>query len=163
MSQSCSDGKKMYKKTYWFFTFSLLSPSPHLKVLINERSAVKGSARSDGKEERGRTLPFLLLLITPRALFGQASCVPSSACDPHRDDWGPVRYRAASSSRALFLPLPRTPVSPRRACSQDKQAGEDDKCLYMKTTSSHTCQCMGDLIPRKSEASPLQRNKTKLS
>ena len=142
MSQSCSDGKKMYKKTYWFFTFSLLSPSLHLKVLINEKSAVKGSARSDGKEERGKTLPFLPLPITPHALFGQASCVSSSACDSNRDVWGPVRYRAASSTGALFLLLPRTPVSPRRAWSQDKQAGEDEKYLYVSQspTLSRVCE-----------------------
>ena len=132
MSLSCSDGKKMYKKSdarvdilfclldLLLFTFSLTSPSPHLKVLIKERSVVKGSARNDKKKEWGKTLPFLLLPITPRALFDQACRVTFSACDPNRDDWGPGRYRAASSTGELFLSLPRFPVSSRRACSQDK-------------------------------------------
>ena len=43
--------------------------------------AVKGRATGD----------VFLLPITPRAPFGQASCVPSSACDPGRDDVGRVK------------------------------------------------------------------------
>ena len=52
--------------------------------------------RNDGKDERGEFPPFVFLLpITPRAPFSHASSVPSSACDPNKDDWARVSHLAA--------------------------------------------------------------------
>ena len=53
---------------------------PDLPLLLI-MCAVKGRATGD----------VFLLPITPRAPFGQASCVPSSVCDPGRDDVGRVK------------------------------------------------------------------------
>ena len=45
---------------------------------LPERNTVKGSARSDGREEEGESLLFVFLLpITPRAPFRHPSRIPS--------------------------------------------------------------------------------------
>ena len=46
-----------------FFTFSLPSPSSDLKVPINERSAVKRSARDDGKVGSGDSVSYTHLTL----------------------------------------------------------------------------------------------------
>ena len=53
-------------------------------ININVRCEVKGRLRGDGQ---GSVLFVSLLPITPRAPFGYTSRVPSSACNPNRDEW----------------------------------------------------------------------------
>ena len=111
--QSCSDDKEMYKKVWHtckvvvlltkpvaFFTFSLPSPSPlsDLKVPINERSAVKRSARDDGKVERGESLLFPLSSSHHPLRTRCRNSLPRSFRDRLqmiRDDWGRVSSRVA--------------------------------------------------------------------
>ena len=93
-----------------FLTFSLPSPSPlsDLKVPINERSAVKRSARDDGKVERGESLLFPLSSSHHPLRTRCRNSLPRSFRDRLqmiRDDWGRVSSRVArivSHGRGLF-------------------------------------------------------------
>ena len=119
--QSCSDDKEMYKKVghtcevvvlltkpIAFFTFSLQSPLSDLKVPINERSAVKRSARDDGKVGRGESLLFPLSFSHHPLRTRCRNSLPRSFRDRLqiiRDDWGRVSSRVArivSHGRGLF-------------------------------------------------------------
>ena len=93
-----------------FLTFSLPSPSPlsDLKVPINERSAVKRSARYDGKVEKGESLLFPLSSSHHPLRTRCRNSLPRSFRDRLqmiRDDWGRVSSRVArivSHGRGLY-------------------------------------------------------------
>ena len=65
-------------------SFPVVSQSP---ININERSAVKGSAGDDGKEERDFISPFTFPSSTSHKC---RNSLPQSLLDRSQDDWGRV-------------------------------------------------------------------------
>ena len=108
-------------------------------ININERGALKGSARGAGKEERRETFSLLFSSFPSlfRALLGHA-------CDPNREDWGRVsgsfnlKLRANTRTQhcwGLLRPF---------ACSLTNTV-----CIYFNTTMvKEDVPAASDCIPR---------------
>ena len=90
---------------------------PQSSLLRKERSA-----RGDGKEERGRDLPF----VSPLSSFKSPLALLSFL---KRDNWGRVRLHACSATSCLFVSILRCNWKPKNKAMWLKKAKTQVSCV----------------------------------